>query len=132
MHDLRWLRENPAKFDRGLTRRGLPPRADEVLALDREWRAGKTPAEKPQATRNRLSRDIGTAKKRGESVDELMQQIEGRREAEAATAAQATELRKQIDGILEDLPNLPAGAVPPGAGHAANLAIRPSGTPPQL
>ena len=29
------VREHPAEFDRGLARRGLPPRADEVLALDR-------------------------------------------------------------------------------------------------
>jgi seryl-tRNA synthetase len=133
MHDLRWLRENPAEFDRGLTRRGLPPRADEVLALDREWRALETAAQESQATRNRLSRDIGTAKKRGESIEELMQQqIEGRREAEAATAAQATELRKQIDGILEALPNLPADDVPEGPDESANLEIRRVGTPPQF
>jgi len=24
MHDLRWIRENPEAFDRGLLRRGLP------------------------------------------------------------------------------------------------------------
>jgi seryl-tRNA synthetase len=132
MHDLRWIRENPAEFDRGLTRRGLPPRADEVLALDREWRALETAAQESQATRNRLSRDIGAAKKRGEAVDELMQQIEGRREAEAATAAQAAELRKQIDGILEALPNLPADDVPEGPDESANVEIRRVGTPPQF
>ena len=33
MHDLRWIRENPEEFDRGLKRRGLSPCAEEVLAL---------------------------------------------------------------------------------------------------
>ena len=27
MHDLRWIRDHPLEFDRGLARRGLPPRA---------------------------------------------------------------------------------------------------------
>ena len=42
MHDLRWIRENPEEFDRGLARRGLPARAAEVLGIDREWRALQT------------------------------------------------------------------------------------------
>ncbi len=49
MHDLRWIRENPEEFDRGLARRGLAPRAAEVLALDKEWRALQTEAEEAQA-----------------------------------------------------------------------------------
>ena len=44
MHDLRWIRENPDAFDRGLVRRGLPARSAEILALDREWRALETEA----------------------------------------------------------------------------------------
>ena len=62
MHDLRWIRENPDAFDRGLERRGLPPCAEQVLALDREWRALQTAAEETRAMRNRLSREIGAAK----------------------------------------------------------------------
>jgi len=37
--DLKWLREHPEDFDRSLKRRGLPPAAAEILALDRERRA---------------------------------------------------------------------------------------------
>src|SRR5437763_9364435 len=114
MHDLRWIRDNPAEFDRGLERRGLPPRADEVLALDKEGRALGTEAQEAQATRNRLSREIGARKSRGEPVDEILRQIEGRKEAEAATGARAAELRKQIDDLLATLPNLPAADVPDG------------------
>src|SRR5204862_261178 len=83
MHDLRWIRENPDAFDRGLVRRGLPARAEEVLAIDREWRALETEAQESQATRNRLSREIGAAKSRGEPIDELLRQVEGRKQAEA-------------------------------------------------
>src|SRR6266568_4046623 len=129
MHDLRWIRENPEEFDRGLERRGLSPRADEVLALDKEWRALQTAAEEAQATRNRLSREVGGAKARGEPIDELMSQIARGKDAEAAKAA---ELRTQIDEKLASLPNLPAPEVPDGPDETANQEVRRVGAPPRF
>src|SRR5438552_6207947 len=132
MHDLRWIRENPDAFDRGLMRRGLPACAAEILAIDREWRALETQAQESQATRNRLSREIGAAKSLGEPIDELLQQVEGRKQAEAATAAQAAELRQQIDELVAILPNLPASDVPDGPDESANREIRRHGEPPRF
>jgi seryl-tRNA synthetase len=132
MHDLRWIRENPDAFDRGLARRGLAPPADEILALDRQWRALETEAQESQATRNRLSREIGAAKGRGEPIDELLRQVEGRRETEAATATKAAELRKQIDDLLAGLPNLPAPEVPDGTDESANRELRRHAEPPRF
>ncbi len=132
MHDLRWIRENPEEFDRGLARRFLPPRAAEVLALDREWRALETAAQESQATRNRLSREIGAAKARGEPVDEVLRQIQERKDSEAATAAKAAELRRQLDEALAGLPNLPALDVPDGPDETANRELRRVGEPPSF
>ena len=132
MHDLRWIRDHPDEFDHGLARRGLPPRAQEVLALDREWRALETEAQEAQATRNRLSREIGALKSRGEPIDDVLHQIEGRKEAEAATAARAAELRKQINDLLATLPNLPAEDVPDGLDETANQELRRVGEPPRF
>jgi seryl-tRNA synthetase len=132
MHDLRWIRDNPDAFDRGLARRGLPPRADEILALDREWRARETAVQESQARRNILSREIGAAKKRGEPIDELLRQVDARKGEEAATAAQAVELRARLDELLATLPNLPAEDVPEGADETANRVIRTVGEPPHL
>jgi len=132
MHDLRWIRENPDAFDRGLGRRGLPPCAEQVLALDRAWRALETAAQEAQAARNRLSREIGAAKSRGESIDEIMRQVEGSKQAEAATAGKTAELRQQIDALLASLPNLPAEEVPDGADESANREIRRIGEPPRF
>src|SRR5689334_11316491 len=114
MHDLRWIRENPEEFDRGLGRRGLPPRAAEVLAIDREWRELQTAAEEAQSVRNRLSREVGAAKRRGEPADDLLAEIARRREAENASLSHAVELRRQLDDLLATLPNLPAPDVPDG------------------
>src|SRR6266576_3801157 len=132
MHDLRWIRENPDAFDRGLERRGLPPCAEQVLALDKEWRAFETAAQEAQAARNRLSREIGGAKSRGEPIDALLRQVEGSKEAEATTAAKTAELRQQIDALLASLPNLPAEEVPDGPDESANLEVRQHGEPPRF
>ncbi len=40
MHDIRAIRENPEAFDEGLRRRGLSPRAEELIALDEKRRSG--------------------------------------------------------------------------------------------
>src|SRR5438128_2215503 len=132
MHDIRWVRENPEEFDRGLVRRGLPPRAAEVLVLDKEWRALQTQAEEAQAMRNRLSREVGAAKARGQSVAELLAQIASRKDVEAAAGVKADELRQQIDELLASLPNLPAAEVPDGPDETANRELRRHGEPPQF
>ncbi len=131
MHDLRWIRENPEEFDTGLARRGLARAAEGVLRLDSQWRALETEAQESQATRNRMSREVGAMKKRGEPVDEVMRQIQYGKDSEAATAARAAELRRQLDELLASLPNLPAADVPDGD-ESANRELRRIGAPPSF
>jgi seryl-tRNA synthetase len=132
MHDIRWLREHQAEFDRGLARRGLPPRGEEVLALDRDWRAAETRAQEVLARRNRVSREIGAAKRRGEDIEPLLRQVEEDKGAEAEAAAEGARLRAKIDEILAGLPNLPAEDVPDGADETANSLVRRDGEPPRF
>ena len=132
MHDLRWVREHPEEFDRGLTRRGLPSCAEQILALDRSWRAAETRAQEVQARRNRLAREIGAAKQRGESVEALLRQNTEDRDAEAAAAAESARLRREIDDTLAGLPNLPAEEVPDGPDETANRVLRHHGEPPRF
>jgi seryl-tRNA synthetase len=132
MHDLRWIRDNPTDFDRGLTRRGLPPCAEEILALDRSWRAAETRAQEAQARRNRVAREIGAAKKRGEDIAPLLRQAGEDREVETRAGAEAARLRAEIDEILAGLPNLPAEEVPDGPDESANRVLRHHGEPPRF
>ena len=132
MHDLRWVRDHPAEFDRGLVRRGLPARAAEILGLDHSWRAAETRAQEAQARRNRISREIGAAKGRGEDVEPLLRQSATDREVEAGATAEAARLRAEIDEILAALPNLPADDVPDGPDETANRVLRHEGEPPRF
>ena len=63
MHDIKWIRDNPAAFDAALKRRGLEPLSASLLAIDEERRAAILKSEQAQARRNAASKEIGDAKK---------------------------------------------------------------------
>ena len=76
MLDIRWIRENPEAFDKGLARRGLAPMAAQVLRLDKEWREAQTAAEQNQAARGKLGQEMAAAKaKGGDAAAALMRQM---------------------------------------------------------
>ena len=63
MHDIRFIRDNPDAFDRGLARRGLEPQAQRLIELDEHRRSAIQKCEAAQARRNAASKEIGEAKK---------------------------------------------------------------------
>ena len=63
MQDIRFIRDNPDAFDRGLTRCGLAPQAQRLIALDEQRRAKILARETAQARQNAASKEIGEAKK---------------------------------------------------------------------
>jgi seryl-tRNA synthetase len=132
MFDLKWIRDNPETFDRGLARRGLPPASAPILALDRRWREAQTGAEQLQAERNRLSKEIGAAKAQGRDTGEIMGKVAQSKEQQAALEARAAQLRGEIDALLATLPNLPADDVPDGLDEQHNKLVRQHGEPPRF
>ena len=75
MFDIKWIRENPGAFDAALKRRGQSPRSADLVALDETRRQALTRAQEIQARRNRLAREIGAGKARGENVDALLTEV---------------------------------------------------------
>ena len=132
MHDLRAIRDNPEAFDAALQKRGLEPRADEIILLDRAWRELETGAQNAQAMGNQLAREIGQAKKSGGDASELLQRAAHYKAAEADQVRYAAEARKKIEDLLATLPNLPADDVPVGPDETANVLQRTDGVPPQF
>jgi seryl-tRNA synthetase len=130
MFDVKWIRENPAAFDRGLARRGLEPRAAEILALEGKWRATETLAQEALARRNRFAKEIGAAKAQGKDIAELLNRVSSDKELQAATEQEAARLRREIDDLLAGLPNIPADDVPDGKDEHDNKLVRSQGTPP--
>jgi len=132
MHDLKWLRDNPDAFDRGLKRRGIEPAATDILRLDRDWRATRTKAEQLQAQRNRLAKEIGALKARGGDAAALLLQVSASRDEQAVLETEANEMRGRLDARLATFPNLPADDVPDGADETANKLVRAVGQTPEF
>ena len=134
MHDLKAIRDNPEAFDMGLKRRGLPPMAVEILALDQERRRLVKAAEELQAKRNSLSKEIGHLKARGDeaAASAAAAEVSSLKEAMPAAEQAERELADLIESRLSIIPNLPAPDVPDGLDETANLEIRRHGALPRL
>ena len=98
-------------------------------ALEAERKTLQTRTEELQARRNSLSKQIGQFKARGESVDGVMQQVEGLKGELEQSAARLDTLQAQMQFLLLAVPNLPHESVPLGADETGNVEVRRWGTP---
>jgi seryl-tRNA synthetase len=123
MHDIKWIRENPDAFDRGLVRRGLPGEAKRLIEIDERRRAAIQKAEAALARRNAASREIGAAKKSNEeaAAHALMAEVSRLKEEIPALEAQEKHLSKELDAALAQIPNLPLPNVPDGKDASDNV-----------
>lgn len=128
MHDIRFIRENPAAFDAGLKKRNLAPLSAELLEVDKRRRAAISESESIQGRRRALSQQIGIAKRKGEPAEALMAEVAALEGALKAGEALAAELDAELIRRLEVLPNLPLEDVPDGADESGNVEIRRVGS----
>ncbi|MBX9797117.1 serine--tRNA ligase [Sphingomonas sp.] len=131
MHDIRFIREYPERFDEGLARRALPPRAAELIALDERRRAVTTRMQAAQARRNDASKAIGAAKaaKDEATAQALMAEVAALKTELPALEAEEKALGEELQQALALIPNLPADDVPVGADEAGNVEVSRWGTP---
>jgi seryl-tRNA synthetase len=129
MYDIKWIREQPDAFDRGLTRRGLAPLAGKLLLLDERRRAAITKYELAQARRNSASKEIGEAKKKKDeaAAQKLMAEVNELKVTLPALEAEQKKLGDELDKELAQIPNLPLDDVPDGADASGNVEHHQSG-----
>ncbi|CAN5250908.1 serine--tRNA ligase [soil metagenome] len=132
MHDIRFIRENPAAFDAGLARRGLDPLSSEILALDEKRRALATELQQNQARRNEASKTIGQAmaSKDSQRAELLKAEVASLKESLPALEAQDRNTTEALEAMLAAIPNLPAHGVPEGADETANVEVMRWGDQP--
>jgi seryl-tRNA synthetase len=131
MHDIRLIREQPHAFDAALARRGLPPVADEILALDETRRARIAAAEAALAERNAASREVGAAKARGDEAafERLRALVADKKDEIARLEAEAAQADAALRELLLTIPNLPMDDVPDGPDETANVDLHRWGHP---
>jgi seryl-tRNA synthetase len=123
MHDIRFIRENPAAFDRGLARRGLEPQAERLIALDEKRRTAIQAAEAAQARRNAASKEIGEAKKAKdeERAKGLLAEVAALKDSIPAMEAAEKKATEELNDVLAEIPNLPLDEVPDGKDSNDNV-----------
>src|SRR5437762_7496640 len=133
MHDIKWIRENPAAFDAGLKRRGLEPQSASLLAIDELRRAAILKSEQAQARRNAASKEIGEAKKVKDDARAaaLMGDV-----AELKTTMPQLELAAktaddELATALAAIPNSPLDEVPDGLDEHGNVQRHVFGSKPE-
>ncbi len=129
MLDIKWIRENPAAFDRALARRGAPPSAEVVLGLDEERRAHVQKVQSAQERRNSASKEIGKAKaaKDEATATALMAEVAEIKDFLAHAEEKERDLDRQLADILATLPNVPLDDVPNGRDEKDNVEKSMSG-----
>jgi seryl-tRNA synthetase len=132
MHDIKFIRENPAAFDAGLARRGLPPQSESILAQDSARRKTQTQNQELQAKRNALSQQVGGVKKSGGDAAGLMAEVAALKEQMTALDEAEKALGAALDDVMANIPNLPAADVPEGEDESGNKELKRVGEPPRI
>lgn len=132
MHDIRFIRENPALFDAALARRGLPALADEIVSLDSQRRALQTELQSLQSRRNDASKQIGALKSKGEDASALIDEVAEIKAQAPAKEAEEAELAAQLNTHLMSLPNILDESVPQGNDEDDNALMREVGVKPSF
>jgi seryl-tRNA synthetase len=134
MHDIRLIRENPEAFDDGLRRRGLPPLAESLIALDEKRRAAILALQRAQERRNAASKQIGAAMARKDAVaaEDFRAEVAEAKAKMPELEAAEREASAALEKTLAEIPNLPLDDTPDGKDENDNVELRRHGAPPVL
>ena len=129
MHDIRWIREHAAEFDKALNRRPLDDESKKqfssanLLAIDERRRAAILKSEQAQARRNAASKEIGAAKAKKDeaAAQKLMAEVNELKVTLPALEEEAKAAEEELNKILATIPNLPLAEVPEGRDETGNV-----------
>ncbi|MDO9461441.1 MAG: serine--tRNA ligase, partial [Alphaproteobacteria bacterium] len=134
MHDLKFIRDHPEKFDAGLKSRGLAPMSAQILQMDAARRAFVTQLQELQKARNDASKQIGAAKGKGDAAaaQVLIDAVADLKQRLQEGETREREIQAELDTLLGGIPNLPLDDVPHGADEKSNREVRRHGAPPEF
>ena len=133
MLDIRLIREQPDFVKARLATRGgsdAGAAVDEILACDTRRRRIETELQTHNAARNKLSKEVGGKRGRGEPTADLEAEVRGLGERIAALNKEAAEADEEQRRLLLNVPNLPHPGAPVGRDAADNPVVRTWGEPP--
>ena len=134
MLDINLVRNNPELVKENIRKKFQEqklPLVDEVVALDKEYRAAIQKADGLRGQRKTLSKQIGglMAKGQKEEAEALKAQVSAMADELAATEAKEDELQAEIRKRMLVIPNIIDDSVPIGRDDSENVEIERFGEP---
>ena len=132
MLDIRLIREQADTVKQRLAARGTDyaPVIDEILVIDEQRRAAETERQTLQSDRNRISKEIGMAKKNGQDTSEIEAKVRGIGDRIEQIGHEADAFDDKQRDLMLGLPNVPHDACPVGTSAEDNPEVRAWGSKP--
>lgn len=132
MIDIVLLRENPDLIKETCKKKFQTAKlklVDEALKKDVVWRKLKGEADDLRASRNKISKEIGEAKKAGKNASSLLKKAASIPDAILDVEKKMYALEDEIKAILMQLPNVMHKSVPLGKDASENKVLEVIGKP---
>ena len=130
MLDLKWIRENRNALEKMLADRRSKLNVGTLYELDAERRKKLQDLEQLQASRNKLSEQIGKLKAQKQDAASLLKEVESIKEKMKGLEEQLGAIEPQWQDLLLRINNVPDASTPIGATAADNKVLREVGKIP--
>lgn len=127
MLDIKWIRENPEKFDAAMILRSNDTKSETLLKLDEEKRQKTFLIQELQAKRNGFAKEIAQIKRSGGDAEKIL--AESKLVNAALEKAENDFASDELNDILATIPNIPSDDVPAGKDENDNVEIEKYGEP---
>jgi len=132
MIDIKLVRKNPQEVEAKLKTKVADVNLTPVVELDTLIREKKTKVETLKSKRNELSEQIAMKKRKGESVDALMQEVNAFHGEIHSIDKELPALEEQFELLFSSLPNLPMDDVKIAESPKENVEIKSWGKKPEF
>ena len=134
MLDIKLIRTNPELVKENIKKKFQDEKlvlVDEVIAMDKEYREAKTRADELRAKRNKMSKEIGGLKAKGqkEEAEKMKAEVKQYGADLEALAAKETELEGEIKKRMMVIPQMIGDDVPIGKDDSQNVELERFGEP---
>ena len=125
MLDIKLIRKDPDYVKKQISRRNkdLVAEIEKLIDLDQEHRKELQIKQELEAQKNKLSKEVGMKKGKGENADVEIKELNEIKEKLKAIADREPELFEKQKTILEAIPNLPSEDSPDGKDEEDNQEI---------
>ena len=124
MHDIKFIRNHPKKFEKLMKRRGLNIKSSFILKIDTSIRGYQTEIQTIQQKRNTASKEIGKLLSIGSDVSSLKLNLENYKSDLGQIDDKIKKLSKDLNDILKELPNYLDEDVPDGETEFENEFVK--------